>query len=322
MLQPHAETPSLIVASAGDGSVLDVLHSLPWDQMNVNGTALGPHNSIWVTLNRGPTYTSDVAGGAPAPNTCASEVVNLDPHDGKADVVLSGNNNELISDATPSPNGKLLAYLQSGCATGYFDSWLTVKDLSTGDSWEIGAGLPRCHVLSDPVWRTDSEHIVVTYGQASTPSYTGASGTCSPPNPSVMAIIPATTGAKELPSGTVTAAADDGCEISAAVPIAGGYAAIEHCGANLFISGPVRLIRYTSSVQMLSSIDLGECEDGADLAVDRSGQDLIGSAYLYCNPPGNQPPLTNVWVFASNAQSPKRILSLQGDTLEVNNISW
>lgn len=321
MPEPHAETPFLAVASAQDGSVLRVLHSLPWDHMNVSGTALGPDNSIWVTLNRGPTYTSNVAGGAPAPDSCASEVIKVDPYDGKTVVVLRGNDNELISEATPSPKGRLLAYLQSGCATEYFDWWLTVKDLSTGGSWEIGAGLPRCHVLAFPGWTADSRHLVLTYGQASASFYSGAEGTCSPPDPSMMAVIPATKQARELPSGTITATADAGCEISAAVPTASGYAAMEHCGS-LFISGPVRLLRFADSMQEVSSIDLGACEDGADLAVDRSGQDVIGSAYLFCNRPGNQAPLTSVWMFTSTTQGYKHVLSLQGGSLEVSNISW
>lgn len=322
MPQAGMASPSLVLASASDGSVLNVLHSLPWDLMNVSGTALGPDNTIWVTLNRGPTYTSNVAGGAPAPHSCASEVVTVDPHDRTTAVVLQGSDDELISDATPSPNGKLLAYLQSGCATEYFDSWLTVKDLSNGESWEIGAGLPRCHVLASPVWSSDSEHLVVTYGQASTPSYTGPEGTCSTPDPSVMTVIPVTSGASDLPSVRVNGAPDPGCEISAAVPTTTGYTAIEHCGGNLFISGPMQLLRYSGSGQKLSNIYLGKCEDGADLATDRGGRDVIVSAYLFCNPPGTQPPLTKVWVFAYDSGAPRQILSLEGGTLLVTNVSW
>lgn len=309
---------ALVIASARTGAVRRVLHRLPWDGMTVTRTAIDRHGTIWVSLERGPTYLGHIFGGDPQPGTCASRVVTIDPMTGAVRTVLRGNDRELIGGAAPSPDGRSLVYLKSGCATGYSDAWIGVKDLVTGATRQIGAGLPRCHWLSDLNWTADGSAVVTSYAAARRPSYTGPQGTCSEPLPAVMDVIPVTRAARGLP-GRI-APADPGCEFNAAVPTDDGFAAIEHCGADGFLDGPVWLVRFTPSMHRASRWRLGRCEDGADLAVDASGRDLLAATYQFCNPPGTTQPVTDLDV--DHGHGPSRIALGRGGDLGWSDLAW
>jgi len=118
--------------------------------LQVTGLARDRSGNLWITYSRGPYSGGGVAGGDPRPDSCGNVIAILHAATGRITTFLRTGDNVLISGAVPSPGGRLLAYSESGCATGYFDSYLRVTDLGTGRSWTIGQGLPRCHLITSP----------------------------------------------------------------------------------------------------------------------------------------------------------------------------
>jgi hypothetical protein len=190
------------------------------DGMRVVGLSLDRPGNLWVTYSRGPVYRNGTAGGDPLPGSCANEIAIVHATTGRVTAFLRTGDDVLISGAVPSPDGRLLAYRESGCATGYFDSYLRVTELSTGRSWTIGRGLPRCHLITGPSWSTDGQRLLAGYAPATAPAYTGPQGTClSPRRERLVQLNPAVTQAG-LAGGS--AGADPGCEITSVAGIAAG----------------------------------------------------------------------------------------------------
>jgi len=309
----------IAISDAHSGDLVSVVHQLPWAGMNADGLSVDRSGHLWVTLSKGPDCSSNVAGCGPVPHSCASEVLDITPATGQVRTVLRGGNDELIGDATRSPDGRQVAYLHSGCATFYFDNDLRVRNLATGHEVDIGGALPSCHVLSDPHWTPDSTHLVLTYGAASTFSYAGSNGTCSSPQPAELLVVAAST-----PQSAITGSrldADPGCEIQDGVPTVNGYAAVEHCGdPPTFIQSVVQLVEYNPALRLVTRTPLGHCEDGASIAVDQSGADLIAATYQYCNPPGTAQPETLVTTINGGGEAP--ILEISGDELMIDQLAW
>ena len=238
---------------------------------------------------------------------------------GRITTFLRTGDNVLISGAVPSPDGRLLAYSESGCATGYFDSYLRVTDLGTGRSWTIGQGLPRCHLITSPSWSTDGQALIVGYAPATLPAYTGQQGTCSVPRRERLVSLPAAAAQTGLAGRT--AGADPGCQITSAAGTAGGgMLAIEACGGNGYLSGPARLLVLDARLGLVRRITLGRCTDGNELAADLPGLSVLVSAYLYCNPPGRPGPVTRLWSYRGGVLRP--ITSVRGDTLGISLMAW
>lgn len=287
--------------------------------LQVTGLARDRSGNLWITYSRGPYSRGGGAGGDPRPDSCGNVIAILHAATGRITTFLRTGDNVLISGAVPSPDGRLLAYSESGCATGYFDSYLRVTDLGTGRSWTIGHGLPRCHLITSPSWSTDGQALIVGYAPATLPAYTGQQGTCSVPRRERLVSLRAAAAQPGLTGGT--AAADPGCQITSAAGTAGGgMLAIEACGGNGYLSGPARLLVLDARMDLVRRFTLGRCSDGNELAADLPGQSVLVSAYLYCNPPGRPGPVTRLWSYRGGVLRP--VTSVRGDALGISLLAW
>ena len=310
----------IAISDADTGHVVSVLHQLPWDGMEPTGLSVDGAGQLWITLSAGPRCSSDVNGCGPLPGTCRSEILVANPATGAVRTVLQGGNNELISDAVPSSDGRLVAFLHSGCANYFFTDDLVVRNMSSGHQTVIGADLPPCHVLAQPHWSTDGASLAVVYGPASTAPSSGAGhGFCSTPQPSSLVLVSASASQPTITGRT--APADPECDTQIGVPTANGYVAIEHCGsAPSFIDGTVAMVSYDDNLRPVARTPLGPCEDGASLAVDRAGQDVLVSTYQYCNPPGTTQPRTVVTRIEDGNIA--AVDTQVGDELMVDQLAW
>lgn len=306
----------MAVSDSRTGAIIRRLLPASRGGMQVAGLALDHSGNLWITYSRGPAYRGHVAGGDPRPDSCGNEIVIVHAATGRVTIFLRTGDNVLISGAVPSPDGKLLAYRESGCATGYFNSYLRVSELATGRSWTIGKGLPRCHLITDPSWTTDGRALVAGYAPAAAPVYTGPQGTCSVPRRERLAMLnPAVPQAGMNGSGAM---ADPHCQITSGAGIAGGgMLAIEACRG---LSGPARLLVLSPRLRVIKRITLGRCTDGNELAADQSGTSVLVSAYLYCNPPGKPGPVTRLWSYHGGTL--RLITTVPGDAAGVSLMTW
>jgi hypothetical protein len=147
--------------SLRDGRRLGVVARLPAGPgIEVSSPHALPGGPVWLTISTGPKYRSGVAGGDPAPDSCSGRVERLDPADGKSTVVLRVPSSALITDAVPSPNGRLVVMPGGGCSTSFFNEHLIVEDLKTHKRWTIGADATPCHALFDAAWSANSSQLV------------------------------------------------------------------------------------------------------------------------------------------------------------------
>jgi len=287
--------------------------------MAVTGLALDRSGNLWITYSRGPLSGGGTAGGDPRPDSCGNMITILHAATGRVTTFLRTGDSILISGAAPSPDGRLLAYDESGCATGYFNSYLRVTDLSTGRSWTIGQGLARCHLITDPSWSTDGRALIVGYAAAAEPAYSGPQGTCLQPRRERLVSLTAGAAQPGL-SGSGTGA-DPGCEITSAAGTAGGgILAVEACGRSDYLQGPARLLVLGPRLGLVRRITLGRCTDGNELSADLAGRSVLVSAYLYCNPPGKPGPVTRLWSYTGGKL--RLITSVPGDSMGVSLMTW
>jgi hypothetical protein len=311
---------AVTISSATTGRILSVLLPDPWEGMAVNSTAVAT-GLVWVSLWRGPACSGDVAGCGPRPNSCASEVLRINPTSGASTVVLRGGPNELISDAHPNPQGGRLAYLASSCARSFGGGHVVIEDLADGHRWSIGAGLPVCHYLGSLAWTPSGSALVAVYGPSPLHAGQGANygyGTCVGGPANRVAVVPASHGARGLPGSR--AEADPGCQIEAVAPAASGYVAIEACGGPGFLDGKAYLLTYGPRLAIRTRTPIGACLDGAELAASHNSQHLLGNSYQYCNPPGT---LSQDIAFVETTNGPKTIIDERHtDTATVSALSW
>jgi len=307
------------VSDARNGAVVKTLLVVPRNpSADMTGTAIATDGQVWVTLNTGPACTSEVLGCGPKPHTCSSKVIAINPRTGTERTVLTGGDNELISDVQPSPAGDHIAYLYSGCATFWFNDSLRVRNLHGTNVVNVGQGLARCHFLSQPRWSIDGTHLVVLYGQPTGTAYPVASESCSQPKPSTLVVV----SAEHSQTGVTGTAAplDTGCQVNAVAVTQDGYAGVEQCGVNDYLNGPVRLVRYNDHLIPTSRVPLGNCEDGASLAGNAYTTDAVVSTYQFCNPPGTPGPVTKVFLVAGNHA--REVLAIPGGNTAVDHIAY
>jgi len=307
---------AVVLSDPNTGQILKVIHDLPWDGMQVSGLALARDGRLWVSLGSGPACTSGVAGCGPRPYTCRSRVLELDLVRGTTKSILRGGDDELIAAAEPSPTGRSVAYLHSGCATSYFNDSIRIEDLDTGRTESIAAALPRCHGLGPPHWTADARHLVFTYSAASDGLYSGAAGTCSMPEPSVIETVDATRSQPKVTGSAV--AADPDCEISDARPMKSGYLALESCGGQNF-DGPLRILRFDAGLRITSRRSIGRCGSG-EVSLDRAMQHALITTYQYCGGLRTADPITRVFVEKNG--DPKLTFSVPGGDLNPSSIAW
>jgi hypothetical protein len=296
--------PGIAAYESQTGAMVRRILPASRDGMTVTGLSIDRSGNLWITYSRGPHLKAPgVMGGDPQPDTCANEIAVLHPTTGRVSVFLRSGANVLISDAAISPDGRLVAYLESGCATGYFNSHLAVMDAASGQSWTIGGQIPRCHFITGPEWTSDDRDLVVAYSPAASARYRGPQGSCLAPRRAELVEVSATASQPEL-TGT-TAAAQEHCQITASASLSNGQVlAIEACGAQGYLAGPARLLVYDRQLRLVHDFQLGQCTDGNDLSTDVSGSAALVSAYLYCNPPGTRQPVSRLWSYSGGVLRP------------------
>lgn len=319
---PHGRE-AVTISNAVTGRVENVLLPDPWHGMQTSSTAVDSTGRIWVTLTSGPRCSSNVAGCGPVRNSCSGEVITIDPATGKPTTVFKAPRSELIGDAQPSPNRRLVAYLDGSCNNSYFNQHLQVRDLASGRSWSIGTDLAPCHSLGSISWNRGGTALAVLYG----PSTVGAGesgsygyGTCKQPQANGLAVVPALQASTGFPATTMVM--DPNCEAEAVTTMTGGYAAIEACAKNnSYIEGPAFLVTIDSTLRITSRSPIGACVDGAELRSDTTGSDLLGTSYQFCNPPGTSQPRTVT--FADMGSGTHDIIDeTNGGSSSVSAISW
>jgi hypothetical protein len=311
--------PGIVLYDSRTGAVIRRLRPATSDGMSVTGLSVDPAGNLWVTYTRGPTLrAAGTLSGFPEAHTCASEIVVWPAGSRHSDIYLRSGNNVLISGASVSPDGRLLAYSESGCATGYFDSYVRVTQVATGRSWTIGQQLPRCYLIH-PAWTANSRGLVVAYAPPPRTRYRGPQNTCSQPLREELVEASATAAQPGLTGRTVQAQAH--CEITSAAELAGAQVlAIEACGRGMYLAGPARLLVYDRQLRLVRQFPLGYCTDGNDISTDASATAALVSAYLYCNPPGTRQPVTRLWSYSGGVLRP--IARLPQGTLAYAFMTW
>lgn len=296
-LANSTSTPPVVLYDSRTGDVVRQLLPGSRDGMAVSGLSVDRSGNVWVSYSSGPALKAPgVMGGDPQPDTCAGEIAVLHASTGRVSVFLRTTDNVLIRGLAISPDGQRLAYLESGCATGYFNSYLRVADVTSGRSWTIGQQIPRCHTITAPAWTPDSSDLVVGYAPPASAHWNGPQGACLAPLREELVEVSATD-AQPLLRGR-TAQADAHCEVTSAAAVAGGRAlAIEACGHQGFGTGPAELLLYDSRLHLARHLPLGRCTDGNDLGANLTGTQVLVSAYLFCNPPGTTQPVTRLWSY-------------------------
>ncbi len=286
--------------------------------MAVDGLSLDRSGNLWVTYSTGPDYQSDLAGGDPKPHSCGNEIVVVHAATQRASVYLRTGNNVLIRGAAVSPDGRRLAYDESGCATGYFNDYLRITATRTGRTWTIGRDLGRCHWITDPAWTFDSRALLLAYAPHVGRPYTGSQGTCG--GMGTERLVEVAPAAQPGLTGH-GASAPRGCEISSVAPTAGGgMLAVEACGHADHTLGRARLAILDARFRLVRQLSLGRCTDGNDLSTARTGRGTLVSAYLFCNPPGRPQPITRLWQYAGGKL--RQIASQPGGTLAYAYLTW
>ncbi len=306
------------VSSATTGAIVRRLLPGSLHGMAVAGLSLDRSGNLWITYSEGPAYRNDLAGGDPKPHSCANEIVVLHAATRRLSVYLRTRNDVVISGAAISPDGQMLAYGESGCATGYFNSYLRIASVRTRQSWTIGASLARCHWITDPAWTLDSRALVVGYAAHAGRAYTGPRGTCGGIGRERLVKLPP---AAQPGLAGRSAGAARGCDIASVAPAAaGGLLAVEACGAQDQTLGPARLLVFGDDLRPRRQITLGRCADGSDLSTAQTGSSVLISAYLFCNPPGKPGPLTRLWDYSHGRL--RLLTSVPGGTLALSHLAW
>ena len=306
------------VSSARTGAIIRRLLPASLNGMTVSGLSLARSGDLWITYSAGPVSRGDLAGGDPKPHSCANEIAVLHPGARRLSVLLRTGNNVLIGGAALSPDGRLLAWRESGCATGFLNSYLRISRIATGQTWTIGRGLPRCHVITDPAWALNSLALVVSYAAHAGGRYTGPQGTCGGIGQGRLVELSPVPQAGL--TGQVVGAARQ-CAIDAAAPAAAGeLLAIEACGAQQHTLGPAWMLVVDAHLHVLRRILLGRCADGSDLSTAMAGRGVLVSAYLFCNPPGRPGPLTRLWTYGHGQL--RLLATVPGGILSVSHMTW
>ena len=321
---PYADGGEVVaVSSVRTGAILERLMSVP-STSYVSGTAITRSGDVWVTTNHGPKLTSDALGGDPQPHSCGSTVHQIDPRTGKIRTVLRGTDKELISDVQPSPTGNQIAYVQSACVTDFnfpIDS-LRVKDLTTGRVAIVDRADSRCHSFSNPRWTPDGTKLAFVYDKRSGSPFTaGRDDGCVQLTvaeaAAQLAVVPV--GRSEFRAPVRPAPTDAGCSVSAVAATSDGYAAVEACGAkNLFLFGPVRLVRYDKALQIVSRERIGPCQNGAWMAGSLISRAVVVAVDQDCDVDGGR--VTKV--VADTGHGLRPVLGLTGGEPAVTNLAY
>jgi hypothetical protein len=263
--------------SLADGHDLGTVSVLPAWPVDVNGPVRARDGSLWYTMAFGPCERSGLAGGDPAPNSCAGTIVRADPRTRKTTVEWRSPSSLGIGGAVPSPDGHEVVYVAGGCDTGYFNQHLVVRELASGEEWSIGAMATACHWLTPASWSADGKRLIFTFGPSTLPTNSSfvPHGTCEGWSASQIAIAPAA-GTSEIDS-TQLVKARSGCQYVQAVFDHDGVAAIETCGEPA--AGPTSLVQLDSHLTVTARFDLAPGSDPTSLALSQDGKLVLVDEY-------------------------------------------
>lgn len=318
---------ALVVARTATGKAISELLPDPWHGMSIAASWVDARGQVWVTLASGPTCSNPMPSTVCVyrRNSCKSQVVRIDPVTDAVESMLAEPDTELLAQAAPSPNGQMLAYTVGPCNRSYFNDHIEVRDLATSRSWSIGAELTVCHGLGGLSWTADNQHLAMVYAPSlvtGTPSPGYGVNECLEDGPSTLAVVPSTASAPLVPGSR--AVLDPLCSAEAVTTTNTGYAVIEACSANAedtqHLYGPGYLLRFDFALHRTARYPLGKCLNGAELASDPSGMQLLASSYQFCNPPGTVQPHT--LLFRATSGPPARVLDTPGGRLTPDAISW
>lgn len=325
---PNRPPVAVTISDSETGRVLQVLIPDPYHGLQVDSTAVDRSGHVWVTLTSGPACPGPGESCDSPPRSCKGEVVRITPWTGRIQTVLTAPDDQLIGDGQPSPNGKLLAYQDGTCNRAYFNQHLVVRDLRTGQSWNIGNALPPCHVLGGITWTDDGQHLAVVYGASAVTAATVkrnhedrrdlGDGYCAGSKRNGLAVIDARRSQPGLVGSFMHA--DPNCQISSATATVGGYAAVESCGGvrQEYTTGPIRLLLISPHLQILSRRNIGDCAPGSEIAANRANRLLIAVQR------GCDPSIGHMMLLAGHGTKLKAVLDLPvgGDNYQVQSISW
>jgi hypothetical protein len=284
-LESPANTRGLgiFLQDAATGAVVRQLLPGTWNGMRSQGVATDRDGEVWVTYSKGPKDGAPgTAGGDPLPHTCANTVLALRPGARTTSVYLRSGDNVLLGQAVPSPDGSLLAYTETPCASSPNLQYLRVTDLATGRSWTIGRGLPGCHVLTTPAWSADGTHLVEGYAAANQP-YNAQGGLCNGPQTERLLVLDARV-PQPGAQGRVTSP-DGNCQVMAAAGVAGGSVLVmEFCGrSDDSRQDFVALLPVGPDGRPGQRVKLPACTGwSGDVAADPSGGAVLVAAGVNC----------------------------------------
>ena len=261
----------------------------PW---RASAGVAAPHvdanGDVWITVSSGPKCSSNVAGCGPVPNSCHSKVIRLDPATGDIRTVETFARSQDVSDAIPSPRGRLAVLVAGGCTTSFFNQHLVVEDQRSGDRWSIGAGALPCHELSDPGWNSSGSQLVFTYGPSRLHSADGYPHGESCRGSGSPGIVVVSADHASNPRSWRFIAPPKGCGYTSAVFDKQGVAAFETCSpgrrggpANDFL-GPAYLAQLNDRGRVLFQIALKLGANPGTVRSDpRTGELLVTQDQTY-----------------------------------------
>jgi WD40-like Beta Propeller Repeat len=216
------------------GSLAEV-QTAPSAAVKLAAAAARPGAPVLLTFSSGPLCAGPRVGGGsagpcfPESDSCSSRIVTVDPNTRRMNTLLSIPSSRTVTDAVPSPNGRLVVLSSDSCATSYFDLHLVVRELATGRQWSIGADAPRCHEIGRPAWSPDGSRLVFAYGPSILPRGTkpAALESCSAPRDNRLAVLTSSRGSASTSWRLIRA--DKGCSFEAAAFDRQGIAAAEGC---------------------------------------------------------------------------------------------
>jgi len=267
--------PVIEEISPETGRLLLKVQPLPGWPSTVTGPFGGTAGTVLYSTSTGPRYRSNVAGGDPAPRSCASVIKRLDLATGASRRLLAFPDSQLAAGSIPSPDGSRLAFMVQGCQD-YLNWHYVVRDLRSGREIEIGGASPPCHAASAPSWSSDGRFLALTWGPSILP--VGAPptrGGCPQWRASELAIVPTDRNIPLIDTGLHPA--DPGCGYEATAFDQWGLAAVQTCGP--LGLGSASFIQFDRSLRPLLRFDLPRFADGVTLSAQASTGPVVIDEY-------------------------------------------
>jgi hypothetical protein len=203
----------------------------------------------------------------PIDNSCASRIESLAPSNKRFRVLFTEPADRYVMGAVPSPNGRSVALLETGCPGGAMR--IVIRDLRTGHEQMIARGFALC--AGDLAWSSNGSEVVFPDPASSSGGDQGTG--CS--------LAVASSRHYSAKSRWRLIAPDDGCRFSASAFDSVGLVAAELCGpVEATPSG--ELLQFDQHLQVLRKLGLPQGTPGlgsghTELANDAAAQTVLVS---------------------------------------------